>query len=57
MPDNVLIIDSDYEEANGFVKGLKESTKEDWNKIVKLYSWDYLSFIKIIHCTDGDINL
>lgn len=30
MPDNVLIIDSDYEEANGFVKGLKESTKEDW---------------------------
>lgn len=35
MSDNVLIIDSDYEEASGFVKGLEESTNEKWK--VALY--------------------
>ena len=35
MAENVLIIDSDYNEANGFVKGLEESTCEKWD--VALY--------------------
>lgn len=58
IPGSVIDIGS---EVFSYCKKLKEitykSTKEDWNKIVKLYSWDYLSSIKIIHCTDGDINL
>lgn len=58
IPGSVINIGS---EVFSYCKKLKEitykSTKEDWNKIVKLYSWDYLSSIKIIHCTDGDINL
>ncbi len=28
--DNVLLIDSDYDEAAGFIKGLKEATKQSW---------------------------
>ena len=35
MSDNVLIIDSDYEEASGFIKGLEETTNEKWK--VALY--------------------
>lgn len=35
MSENVLIIDSDYEEADGFVKGLEETTNEKWD--VALY--------------------
>lgn len=58
IPGSVIDIGS---EVFSYCKKLKEitykSTKEDWNKIVKLYSWDYLSSIKTIHCTDGDINL
>lgn len=34
-PENVLVIDSDYEEANGCIQGLEESTKEKWR--VALY--------------------
>lgn len=30
MPQNVLIIDSDYDEARDFVKGLRETTHEKW---------------------------
>ena len=30
MPQNVLIIDSDYYEARDFVKGLRETTHEKW---------------------------
>lgn len=29
MPQNVLIIDSDYDEARDFVKGLRETTHEN----------------------------
>ena len=35
VSDNVLLIDSDYEEASGFVKGLEEATNEKWK--VALY--------------------
>lgn len=28
--ENVLIIDSDYEEADGFIKGVREVTGEEW---------------------------
>ncbi len=28
--DNVLLIDSDYDEAAGFIKGMKEATKQSW---------------------------
>lgn len=35
VPSNVLIIDSDYDEARGFVRGLKEITHEKWK--VALY--------------------
>ena len=34
-----------------------KGTKEDWNKIIKRKGWDYDSPIKIIHCTDGDIEI
>ena len=58
IPISVISIGS---EVFAYCKKLKEitykSTKEDWNKIVKLYSWDSLSSIKTIHCTDGDITL
>ena len=30
MGKNVLIIDSDYEEAKDFVKGLEDETHEEW---------------------------
>ena len=35
VPQNVLIIDSDYDEASGFIKGLQEITQEKWK--VALY--------------------
>lgn len=31
MANNLLLIDSDYNEANEFIKGLKEVTKEEWD--------------------------
>lgn len=31
MANNVLLIDSDYDEANPFVQGLKETTGEEWD--------------------------
>ena len=34
-PQNVLIIDSDYDEASGFIKGVQEITQEKWK--VALY--------------------
>lgn len=34
-----------------------KGTKEDWNKIIKRKGWDYDSPIKIIHCTDGAIEI
>lgn len=34
-----------------------KGTKSDWEKINKSNNWDKGSFIKTIHCTDGDINL
>lgn len=58
IPGSVISIGS---EVFSYSKKLKEitykGTKSDWNKIDKQPSWDYLSSIKIIHCTDGDINL
>ena len=29
--NNVLLIDSDYEEAKDFVKGLEEATNDKWD--------------------------
>ena len=58
IPGSVINIGS---EVFSYCKKLKEityeGTKSDWNKIVKLYSWDSLSSIKTIHCIDGEINL
>ena len=36
--ENVLIIDSDYDEASGFIKGLQEITQEKWK--VALYEME-----------------
>ena len=30
MTNNLLLIDSDYDEASEFINGLKETTKEEW---------------------------
>lgn len=58
IPSSVISIGS---EMFAYCKKLKEitykSTKSDWGKIVKLYSWDSLSSIKTVHCSDGDIKL
>lgn len=35
MKNNVLLIDSDYEEAKDFVRGLKDATSEEWD--IELY--------------------
>ena len=32
--ENILIIDSDYEEASGFIKGLEEVTCECWKVVL-----------------------
>ena len=41
--ENVLIIDSDYEEADGFIKGVREVTGEEWQVALhennKIYGW------------------
>ena len=49
MPDNVLIIDSDYEEANGFVKGLKQSTKKSYCNTIELLPTQH-RFPSILTC-------
>ena len=51
-PENVLVIDSDYEEANGCIQGLEESTKEKWR--VALYEnnkvYGLKRYIKFFNC-------
>ena len=46
--ENVLIIDSDYEEADGFIKGVREVTGEEWQVALhennKIYGWRRLHF-------------
>ena len=42
-PQNVLIIDSDYDEASGFIKGVQEITQEKW----KVALYENLSLIHI----------
>ena len=34
MKNNILIIDSDYEEAQDFVKGLRDTTNTDWSVLL-----------------------
>lgn len=57
IPNTVINIGP---EVFSYCKKLKElnykGTKSDWDKIVKQPRWDYLSSVKTIHCTDGDIN-
>lgn len=50
--ENVLIIDSDYEEADGFIKGVREVTGEEWQVALhennKIYGWRrYVRFFTV----------
>lgn len=50
--ENVLIIDSDYEEADGFIKGVREVTGEEWQVALhennKIYGWRrYVRFLRL----------
>lgn len=50
--ENILIIDSDYEEADGFIKGVREVTGEEWQVALhennKIYGWRrYVRFFTV----------
>ena len=52
--ENVLIIDSDYEEADGFIKGVREVTGEEWQVALhennKIYGWRrYVRFFVLLN--------
>ena len=58
IPNSVTSIESD---AFIWCMNLKsitfDGTKEQWNNIEKIDSWDFRTCEYLVHCTDGDIHI